>query len=386
MRNPGTTLPTCPERPMVLLRRNELSRAAILRDSPGDPQLENVSYSLPQGSEVLIRTAAAGICASDIQVCDGRMPAPLPVILGHEATGVIEAVGPGVGRLRPGDRVLVCQSSFCGHCEYCLKGLVSLCRSPGLRTRADGTPRVTADGGALHTGSGIGAFGEHMLVHERSVLQLPDSVSLEAATMLGCAVTTGMGAVLRTARVPAGATVAVVGAGGIGLSCVQGARIAGASRVIAVDRRADRLTTAASLGATDVLHVMDDDPVETVKELTGGGVEFSFEAVGTSSTVEQAFRMLRMGGTCTVIGIVPKTTPIRLKASALLAERRIQGSANGSNKFHLDVPRYLALHEQGRLKLDELIGATVALDALKEAFGAAREGRHTRTIVSFDGP
>ncbi|WP_171987837.1 zinc-binding dehydrogenase [Streptomyces sp. MP131-18] len=332
-----------------------------------------------------MRTAAAGICASDVQVLDGRMAGQVPAVLGHEAAGVVEDVGEDVARLRRGDRVLICQSSHCGACEQCLKGHPSLCRSPGLRTRADGTPRVTARGETVHLGSGIGAFSELMLVHERAAVPLPEAVPARTATMLGCAVTTGIGAVLRTAGVPAGATVAVVGAGAIGLSCVQGARLTGAARIVAVDQQAQRLRTALDFGATDTVLAGGDDVVEAVKELTDGGVEYAFEAVGRAVTVEQSFRMLRMGGVCTVIGIVPKSTPITLKASALLAERRLQGSANGSNRFHLDVPRYLALYEQGRLKLDEMIGAAVPLAEIGRGIEATRERRHTRTVVSFDG-
>lgn len=335
-----------------------------------------------------MRTTAAGICASDVQVLDGRMAGQVPVVLGHEAAGVVEDVGEDVQRLRRGDRVLICQSSYCGACEHCLKGHLSLCRSPGLRTRADGTPRVTgARGEPVHLGSGIGAFSELMLVHERTAVRLPEAVPARTATMLGCAVTTGIGAVLRTARVPAGATVAVVGTGAIGLSCVQGARLAGAARIVAVDRQAHRLKTALRFGATDAVLAEGaggEDVVEAVKDLMDGGVEYAFEAVGQAGTVEQAFRMLRMGGVCTVIGIVPKSTPITLKASALLAERRLQGSANGSNRFHLDVPRYLALYEQGRLRLDEMIESAVPLHEIGRGIEATRDKRHTRTVVSFE--
>jgi S-(hydroxymethyl)glutathione dehydrogenase / alcohol dehydrogenase len=359
-------------------------RAAVLRDLADRIRVEEVTVSAPRPNEVLVDTVAAGVCGSDVHVVDGRMGTNLPVVLGHEAAGVVAEVGSDVRAVKPGDPVVVCQSSFCGGCECCLKGLPSLCRTPGLRTRADGEPRVTAGGAALNLGSGIGAFAEQMLLHERSVVAIPAEVPLESAAMLGCAVTTGMGAVLRTAAVPAGATVAVVGAGAIGLSCVQGARLAGASRIIVVDRNADRLKTALSFGATETVVAHHGlDTAAAVMDLCQGGVEYSFEAVGTAATVADAFGTLRYGGVCTVIGIVPKSTPISLSGLELLAERRIQGSALGSNRFHLDVPRYLDLYHQGRLKLDEMVGASVGLDDIGTGIDSARATTYTRTIVHF---
>jgi S-(hydroxymethyl)glutathione dehydrogenase / alcohol dehydrogenase len=361
-------------------------QAAIVNELPGSPQIDTVDVSKPADYEVLVRTVAASVCGSDIHVIDGRVGARTPLILGHEATGVVADVGAAVTGVRPGDRVLVGQSSSCGWCYFCQRGRPTLCRAPGLRDRLDGTARVHRRDAPVHLGSGIGAFAELMLVHERSVVRLPEDVDLVPAAMLGCAVTTGMGAVLRTARVPAGATVAVVGAGGIGLSCVQGARLAGAARIIAIDTNAERLALARTFGATDTVTAgtaeADSDLAGTVEDMTGGGVEYSFEAVGTPATVQSAFAMLREGGTCTVIGMVPKSAPITLKASKLLAERRIQGSANGSTRLHLDVPRYLEFYRQGRLRLDELVGLRVPLRRIGDAVDSMRNGRHTRAVVS----
>lgn len=358
-------------------------RAAVLWPSASKLSVESVSVAAPQASEVLVRTAAAGICGSDVHVLSGRMPTTPPVILGHEASGVVEAFGPDVRGLREGDHVVVCQSSYCGRCEYCLKGRTTLCRSVGLRSRSDGTPRIVAGGGPVNAASGIGAFSEYMLVHERSVLVLPESVGLRTAATLGCAVVTGMGAVLRTAQLEPGATAAVLGVGAVGICCIQAARLAGASRIIAVDTRSQRLEAALVFGATDLVDPAATDVVEAVKDLTNGGVEYSFEAVGSAQTVEQAFGMLRQGGVCTVIGIVPDATPISLRASELLAERRLQGSANGSNRFHLDVPRYLSLYQQGRLLLDELVGPDVPLDSISTGFEMAAKGLNARIMVAF---
>jgi S-(hydroxymethyl)glutathione dehydrogenase / alcohol dehydrogenase len=358
-------------------------RAAVLWPAASELSVETVSVDAPQASEVLVRTAAAGICGSDLKVLSGLMAATPPVILGHEASGVVEALGSDVRGLRKGDHVVLCQSSSCGRCEDCLKGRPTLCRTVGLRSRSDGTPRIVGPSSAISAASGIGAFAEYMLVHERSVLVVPEWVDLRVAAILGCAVVTGMGAVLRTARIELGATAAVIGAGAVGLCCVQAARLAGASRIIAVDDKPWRLEAASGCGATDLIDPAETDVVDAVKDLTGGGVEYSFEAVGSARTVEQAFAMLRNGGTCTVIGIVPDATPISLRASALLAERRLQGSANGSNRFHLDVPRYLELYQQGRLVLDGLLGPEVRLESISEGMDLAARGRYARTIVTF---
>jgi S-(hydroxymethyl)glutathione dehydrogenase/alcohol dehydrogenase len=358
-------------------------RAAVLWPSASELSVEEVSVAAPQGSEVLVRTVAAGICGSDLHVLAGRMPATPPVVLGHEASGVVEAFGPEVRGLEEGDHVVVCQSSYCGRCEYCLKGLTTLCRGVGLRSRSDRTARISAPAGPIAAASGIGAFAEYMLVHERSVLVLPESVSLRTAATLGCAVVTGMGAVLRTAQLEPGATAAVLGTGAVGICCIQAARLAGASRIVAIDANSERLEAAVAFGATDLVDPSATDVVEAVVELTKGGVEYSFEAVGSATTVEQAFGMLRMGGVCTVIGIVPNATPISLRAAELLAARRLQGSANGSNRFHLDVPRYLTLYQQGRLLLDELVGADVPLESISEGMEMAASGPSSRTMVTF---
>ena len=360
-----------------------MMRAAVLRESPADLVVETVSLAAPQASEVLVRTVAAGICGSDLHVLAGRMPAARPVVLGHESAGVVESVGSDVRGLRAGDPVMVCQSSFCGRCEHCLVGRATLCRAAGLRSRSDGTPRMTSAGGPVNLASGIGAFADYMLVHERSVLRVPDAVSLRTAAVLGCAVVTGMGAVLHTARLVPGATAAVLGVGAIGLCCVQAARLAGASRIIAIDESPHRRAAAPAFGATDVVDPAAGDVVQVVKDLTGGGVEYSFEAVGSAATVERSFAMLRKGGVCTVIGIVPTSTPISLRASELLAERRLQGSANGSNRFHRDVPRYLELYRQGRLMLDEMVGAAVPLEAISAGMELASRRAGPRTMVTF---
>jgi S-(hydroxymethyl)glutathione dehydrogenase/alcohol dehydrogenase len=233
--------------------------------------------------------------------------------------------------------------------------------------------------------AGLSSFAEQLLVHSHAVVKIPTDIPLDRAALVGCGVTTGLGAVFRTARVEAGTTVAVIGCGGVGLNCVQGAAIAGAARVIAVDRMGSKLDLARQFGATDVVNASDVDPVAAVLELSAGGVHYSFEAIGRADTVRQAFTMLRRGGTATVIGMVPLGMNVELPAFEFLREKRIQGSTMGSNRFRIDMPRYLELYRQGRLKLDELVSARRPLEEVNDAFADLSAGNVARTVLIFDG-
>ena len=230
----------------------------------------------------------------------------------------------------------------------------------------------------------LSSYAEQLLVHEHALVKVTKDIPLDRAALIGCGVTTGLGAVFNTARVPAGATVAVVGCGGIGLNCVQGAAIAGASRVVAVDKVPAKLELARQFGATDVVDASESDPAAQVKDLTRGGVEYSFEAIGLKVTVEQAFGMLRRGGTATIIGMVPVGQKAEIPVTDLLAERRLQGSSMGSNRFRVDMPRYVDLYLQGRLKLDELVSARLPLDGVNDAFVAMKAGGVARSVLVFD--
>jgi S-(hydroxymethyl)glutathione dehydrogenase/alcohol dehydrogenase len=357
-------------------------RAAV-QLARGEPlTLADVAVDAPGAREVLVRTAAAGVCHSDAFAAEGRFPFAHPAVMGHESAGVVEAVGAEVTYVAPGDHVTTCLSVFCGSCEMCLSGRPYLCDKQGTRRRPGEAPRLRLDDAPLHAFEELGSFAEALLVHEHAVVKLDPAMPLETAALLGCGVTTGLGAVLNTARVPAGASVAVVGCGGVGLSAVQGARIAGAARIVAVDTRATKLDVARAFGATDVVDATAGDPVAQVLERTGGGVEHSFEAVGSAATAEQAFGMLRPGGTCTVIGVLAGST-VRLDGLTLNWERRIQGSLMGSNRFRIDIPRYVDLYLQGRLRLDDLVTARITLDDLVGALGTLHGGEGTRTVVTF---
>lgn len=347
-------------------------------------EIEEISVSKPGPREVLIRTAAAGVCHSDLHFFNGTYPGPVPMVLGHESAGVVEQVGSDVHYVKPGDHVITCLSVFCGHCEYCLTGHMSLCQEPETQRASEEDPRISHDGGAVQQFANLGSFAEMMLVHEHAVAKIRPDMPLDRAALIGCGVTTGVGAVVHTAKVEPGSTVAVVGCGGIGLSCINGAAIAGASRIIAVDRVASKLELARKFGATDVVDAGDGDAVEAVKELTGGGVHYSFEAIGLKVTAEQAFGMLRNGGTATVIGMIPPGDMVSLHGVEFLFEKSIQGSFMGSNRFRVDMPRFVELYLQGKLHLDDLVSGHIRLEDVNDAFKALETGEIARNIILFD--
>jgi S-(hydroxymethyl)glutathione dehydrogenase/alcohol dehydrogenase len=272
---------------------------------------------------------------------------------------------------------------FCGHCEYCLSGRMSICQARTGMRAADDKQRLSIAGAPVFQFASLSSFAEQMLVHEHAIVKISPDMPLDVAALIGCGVTTGLGAVFRTARVEPLSTVAVLGCGGIGLSCVQGARIAGAKRIIAIDTLPSKLEVASQFGATDVIDTSTGDAVERVKELTDGGVEYSFEAIGLKPTAEQAFEMLRPGGTATIIGMIPYGTKIELHGYDFLQEKRVQGSTMGSNRFRVDMPRYIELYLQGRLKLDEMISRRITLDEINDGFEALARGEVTRSVIAF---
>jgi S-(hydroxymethyl)glutathione dehydrogenase / alcohol dehydrogenase len=360
-------------------------RAAVLHRVPGEIEITEVRVDKPGPHEVLVQTGATGLCHSDLHVLDGQLPARFPVLLGHESAGAIEAVGDQVTGLAPGDHVITCLSVFCGHCDHCLTGFPNRCENPETRRRGSEPPRLTLeDGTAVAQFTNLGSFAEQQLVHEHALVKVVNDIPLDRAALIGCAVITGVGAVWHTAKVQPGETVAVIGCGGIGLNCVQGAFIAGAGRIIAIDRIAGKLAMATEFGATDVINAAEVDPVASVMELTGGGVHHAFEAIGLKVTAEQAFAMLRTGGTATVIGLLPLGDKVELPSFALFGERRLQGSRMGSNRFRVDMPRLVDLYLQGRLKLDELVSARIAMAEVNEGFAAMKGGEIARSVIVFD--
>jgi S-(hydroxymethyl)glutathione dehydrogenase / alcohol dehydrogenase len=359
-------------------------RAAVLEAMPGQLVIDDVAVASPGPGEVLVRTAAAGLCHSDLHFMDALYPHALPAVLGHECAGVVEAVGSGVTYVEPGDHVIGCLSAYCGACDYCLTGRLNLCsnRAAIERPAADGS-RLRRGDVTVHQFMRLSSFAEQMLVHEHALVKITKDMPLDRAALIGCGVTTGLGAAFRTAAVQPGSTVAVVGCGGIGLNVVQGARIAGAGRIIAVDLNPTKLELAQQFGATDVVDGSQVDAVAAVRELTRGGVEFSFEAIGSTVATEQCWKMLANGGIATVIGMIPVGTMIEIHGPELLMEKKIQGSNMGSNRFRVDMPRYVDLYLQGRLMLDELVSARITLDEVNHGFAAMRTGTVARSVIVF---
>jgi S-(hydroxymethyl)glutathione dehydrogenase/alcohol dehydrogenase len=359
-------------------------KAAVFREINQPMEIEEVALSKPGPREVLVRTAAAGVCHSDLHFFNGTYPGLLPMVLGHESAGVVEAVGSDVHYVKPGDHVITCLSVFCGHCEYCLTGHLSLCQEPETRRAPDQEPRISHDGAPVQQFANLGSFAEMMLVHEHAVAKIREDMPLDRAALIGCGVTTGVGAVIHTAKVEPGSTVAVIGCGGVGLSCINGAAIAGASRVIAVDMVASKLDLARKFGATDVVNAAEADAINEVKALTGGGVHYSFEAIGLKATAEQAFGMLRNGGTATVIGMIPPGDMVSLHGPEFLFEKKIQGSMMGSNRFRVDMPRFVDLYLQGKLHLDDLVSSRIRLEDVNDAMAQLETGEIARNVIVFD--
>jgi S-(hydroxymethyl)glutathione dehydrogenase/alcohol dehydrogenase len=358
-------------------------KAAVFHGPQKPLTIENVDIAKPIGREVLVGTVASGVCHSDLHFVDGYYQFPTPAILGHEAAGIVEDVGPHVTEFKAGDHVIACLSVFCGHCSYCLTGRTHLCQSRPVRTPQE-PPKLSWNGAPVNQFANLSAYAEKMLVHENGLVKVRDDMPLDRGALIGCGVTTGVGAVLNTARVEAGATVAVYGAGGVGLAVIQGARIAGAGMIIAVDVFEQKLAKARELGATHTVDASKNDPVKAIRELTNGGVEYSFEAIGLKKAAEQAFECIRPGGTATVIGMIPVGQKIELEGSVFLREKRIQGCSMGSNRFKVDMPKYVDFYQRGLLRLDEMITRRGRLEDVNEAFRAMKAGEVARTVLMFD--
>jgi S-(hydroxymethyl)glutathione dehydrogenase/alcohol dehydrogenase len=360
-------------------------KAAIFHGPKQPLTIEDVEVDHPQDREVLIKTAYSGVCHSDLHFVDGFYPYPAPAILGHEAAGIVEEVGKQVTYVKPGDHVIACLSVFCGYCEQCMSGHPNRCANKGATQRAaNDKPRLSQKGKPINQFLDVSSYCEKMLLHENAIVKIREDIPLDRAALIGCGVTTGVGAVLRTAKVEPGSTVAVFGAGGVGLAAIQGAKIAGARQIIAVDKFEGKLAMAKRLGATHTVDASSSDPVEEIKKLTGGGgVDYSFEAIGLKVAAEQAFYSVKPGGTATVIGMIPVGQKVELDGYMFLTERKLQGSNMGSNRFRIDMPQYIDFYLQGRLNLDDMISKHDKLENVNEAFRAMKAGEVARTVIDF---
>lgn len=364
-------------------------QAAVLWEPGRSVEILDVDLAPPQAREVLVRIAACGVCHSDLHVVDGDIPEPLPLVLGHEAAGVVAEVGAGVERVRPGDHVVLALVPSCGACESCRAGRPNFCEQGGRMaatgTLADGTSRLSHDGAELRHFNSVSSFAEHAVVPESVAVPIRDDVPLDLAALIGCAVLTGWGGVTRTAQVEQGARVAVIGCGGVGLSVIQAARIAGAGTVVAVDTRADKLELAERLGATATVEAKPTaDTARRIRHATGGGADYAFEAIGRKETIRDAWDSLRPGGTAVVLGIPPKGTTVEIDTWGFINEKTLKGSFLGSASIGEDVPQLIDLYTSGDLLLEELVSDRISLADLPAAFDRLRAGEAVRQLVVFD--
>ncbi|MCB1691271.1 MAG: Zn-dependent alcohol dehydrogenase [Pseudomonadales bacterium] len=359
-------------------------KAAVLREQNKPMEIEDVEISKPGPREVLVRPVAMGVCHSDLHFLNGSYPYMLPTILGHESAGIVEAVGRDVTYVKKGDHVITCLSAFCGHCDKCLTGHMSLCSSPEVSRKAEEEPRISQGGQPVHQFLNLSSFAELMLIHEHALVKIREDMPMDRAALIGCSTTTGVGAVFHTAGVEPGTKVAVIGCGGVGLAAINGAAIAGAGQIIAVDMVDSKLELAKIMGATHTINAGKVDAVGEVIELTQGGCDYTFEAIGLKATAEQAFKMLGRGGVATVIGMIPIGTNIELHGVELLAEKKIQGSNMGSNRFRVDMPRFVDFYLNGKLHLDEVISKRIKLSDINDAMEALKTGQDARHVIMMD--
>lgn len=361
-------------------------KAAVMRAYGAPLEIEDVHIDDPGPGEVLVRTVASGVCHSDLHAIEGNLPVPPPCVLGHEPAGIVEAVGDGVTDFAPGDHVIGCITSWCGVCRFCTGGRPYLCPTQFVGRPEGEKPRlIGADGVPIFQFANLSSFAEKILCPQRSLVKIRDDMPLDRASLLGCGVTTGLGAVLNTVHVPAGASVVIIGCGGVGLAAIQGARIVGAGKIIAIDAHAWKFDLARKFGATDCIDATAGDPVSAVSALTDGGADFVFECIGLASTVQQAVFMTGRGGTTVLVGLVPMTEMVPIPAcDVTLQEKKILGSYMGSNRFRFDMPRYVDFYLDGRLDLDSMISSRLPLDEVNQAFEAMRKGEAARQVIVFE--
>lgn len=364
-------------------------RAAVLEEA-GAPLVlrDDIEVEEPHAGEVAVRVQHCGVCHSDLSIAEGKFPSALPVILGHEAAGIVEAVGPGVTSHQVGDHVVLTPCPPCGTCPWCVRGEWSLCvNSDSMLTSAhpDGGTRLSRNGEVVYRGVGVAAFAETVIIQANGAVKIPEDVPLDVACVIGCAVQTGVGAVLNTANVREGDTVLVMGAGGIGLSIVQGARIAGAGRIIVSDPDEARRTAALSLGATDAVDPTSDDVIAAALDLSPGniGADWAFDAVGRSALIATGIDATRKGGTTVIVGVPGMDDPFTYALPAVMAigEKKVVGSLLGSCNSLRDIPKLVALDRAGRLDLSALITARRPLAEINEALDDLTNTVGIRTVL-----
>ncbi len=362
-------------------------KASVLFEQGAPLRVEELDLEAPREGEVLVRMAASGVCHSCLHAADGSWKGvPVPIVLGDEGAGTVESVGAGVRDLEAGDHVILSWAPTCGRCHYCVIGRPNLCekRLPGRGLLPDGTTRMSLGGKPVYHYGHVATYASRTVVHESSAIRIDPAMPLDRAALVGCSVMTGVGAVLNTARVPAGASMAVFGTGGVGLNVVQGGAMVAAHPIIAVDVKTARLEHARALGATHAVDASKEEPAAAIRRITGRGADFTFVAVGDARAVGQAADALAPGGTCVVIGVPPTGQTFPLDVRPLVTgERAIVGSSYGGARTREDLPRLVALYQAGKLKIDELITKRYGLEEANEAFRALAAGELGRGLIVF---
>ncbi len=372
-----------------------ISFPAAVFIAPNEPlRIETMTVSsTPPPGEVLVRLEASGVCHSDLHVVKGEWAAPAPMVLGHEGAGVVEAVGDGVTDLEVGDHVVLSWTPSCRKCSYCVSGRPVLCtvanETAYQHLSFDGTTRLTreSDGASVRSFLLSGTFGQYTVVPESAAVRIRKDAPMDVAALVGCAVTTGIGAVTNTARLEAGSTALVIGCGGVGLNIVQGARLAGASRIIAVDTSAEKLELAKAFGATDVIDASAVDVVEAARELTSGGPDYAFEAIGRAKTIETAYDAVARGGTAVVVGQVADGVRISIDPFVMSdQEKKLIGSNYGSSRPSIDFPKLIDLYMSGQIDLDSLVTRKIRLDEVNDALATMGASGGIRTVIEYPAP
>lgn len=361
-------------------------KAAVLEQAGQPLVIRDIDVAEPAPHEVLIKTAACGLCHSDLHFMEGLYPHPMPAVPGHEAAGVVSAVGSEVRTVKPGDHVVTCLTAFCGHCEFCVTGRMALCLGSDTRRKKHDTPRLSRTGGdeGVSQMLNLSGFAEQMLVHEHACVSIDKAMPMDRAALLGCAVTTGAGAIFNACKVVPGETVAVIGCGGVGLAAINAAKIAGAGKVIAVDPIPEKRELALALGATHAIDAMAEDAAKQIIAMTDGGVHHAIEAVGRQASADMAVKILRRGGMATILGMMPLDCKVGLGAMDLLGGKKLQGAIMGMNHFPVDLPRLVDFYLRGLLDLDTLIAERITLEQINEGFDKMKAGHSARSVIVFD--
>jgi len=362
------------------------AKAAVMYEINKPLVVEDVELLEPGAHEVRVRWVANGVCHSDLHVMTGDYPHPLPVILGHEAAGIVEQVGPGVESVKAGDHVCSSYIPSCGRCWYCITGQPTMCalRDKPRWFMLDGTPRFRKNGQGIHHFLQVSGYATHSVLPEESVIPIRKDVPLDLACLVSCGVLAGAGPVLNRAKVPAGASVAVFGCGGVGLNTIQAARMVGAGKIIAVDVNVQKLKWAEEFGATHTVDASREDPVARVQAISGmGGVDFAFEVVGTQKTIEQALSSTHRGGMCVVVGVSPAGTRLSIDPGMFLQQRVLTGTSFGGGRQRTDVPLLLDLYMDGKYKLKEMVSRRLPLEELNNAFELMKQGEVKRSVIVY---